>query len=140
MLDGDEIKHFSAADIEEFVAPASSKISFTGKVDESAYVYLAQVVEPSRTVTTYLDGEAIYAEAGETIRVPAEGWLDVPTEDITVVKALAVTWPDRSLGCPEPGMAYIQVQVDGALVVLEAGGRRYEYHGGDPLALCEQAK
>ena len=66
--------------------------------------------------------------------------LDVPTEDITVVKALAVTWPDRSLGCPEPGMAYIQVQVDGALVVLEAGGRRYEYHGGDPLALCEQAK
>jgi hypothetical protein len=66
--------------------------------------------------------------------------LDVPTEDITVVKALAVTWPDGSFGCPEPGMAYIQVPVDGTLVVLQAGGRRYEYHGGDPLVLCEQSK
>jgi hypothetical protein len=37
-------------------------------------------------------------------------------------------------------MAYIQVPVDGTLVVLQAGGRRYEYHGGDPLVLCEQSK
>ncbi|MGH8952345.1 MAG: hypothetical protein ACRDX9_13045 [Acidimicrobiia bacterium] len=66
--------------------------------------------------------------------------LGTSTENVTVVEALAVTWPDGSLGCPEPGMAYPQVQVDGALVVLEAGGRRYEYHGGDPLVLCEQAK
>ncbi len=34
-------------------------------------------------------------------------------------------------------MMYTQVLVDGTLVVLEAGGRRYEYHGGDPLVLCE---
>jgi hypothetical protein len=66
--------------------------------------------------------------------------LDVPIEDITVAEAVAVTWPDGSLGCPEPGMAYIQVPVDGSLVVLVAGGRRYAYHGGDPLVLCEQAK
>ena len=66
--------------------------------------------------------------------------LDVPPEEITVVEALAVTWPDGSLGCPQPGMAYVQVPVDGSLVVLEAGGRRYEYHGGDPLVLCEREK
>ena len=34
-------------------------------------------------------------------------------------------------------MMYTQVLVDGTLVVLEAGGRQYEYHGGDPLFLCE---
>jgi hypothetical protein len=66
--------------------------------------------------------------------------LEINPEDVVVVEALAVTWPDGGLGCPQPGMAYTQVQVDGALVVLEAGGRRYEYHGGDPLFLCEQAK
>ena len=37
-------------------------------------------------------------------------------------------------------MMYTQVLVDGTLVVLEADGRRYEYHGGDPLFLCEQPK
>ena len=57
---------------------------------------------------------------------------------VTVVTAEAVTWGDTSLGCPQPGQRYLQVITDGLLVVLEAEGRRYEYHGGDPLVLCEQ--
>ena len=65
------------------------------------------------------------------------GRLGIAAADVTVVDARAVTWGDSSLGCPEPGMMYTQELVDGTLVVLEAGGRRYEYHGGDPLALCE---
>ena len=65
------------------------------------------------------------------------GRLGIAAADVTVVDARAVTWGDSSLGCPEPGMMYTQQLVDGTLVVLEAGGRRYEYHGGDPLALCE---
>ena len=40
----------------------------------------------------------------------------------TVVDARAVTWPDSSLGCPEPGMMYTQVLVDGTL--RRARGRR----------------
>jgi hypothetical protein len=67
------------------------------------------------------------------------GRLGIKPDAVTVVAAQAVTWPDGSLGCPEPGMMYTQVLVDGTLVVLEAGGRRYEYHGGDPLFLCERA-
>jgi hypothetical protein len=35
-------------------------------------------------------------------------------------------------------MMYSQVLTKGTLVVLEAGGQRYEYHGGKPLFLCEQ--
>jgi hypothetical protein len=68
------------------------------------------------------------------------GRLGIEPDAVTVVAAQAVTWSDGSLGCPEPGMMYTQVLVDGTLVVLEAGGRRYEYHGGDPLSLCENPK
>jgi hypothetical protein len=49
-------------------------------------------------------------------------------------------WPDRSLGCPEPGMAYRQVPVDGYLIRLRHGKQLYSYHGGGVRApfLCEQ--
>jgi hypothetical protein len=63
--------------------------------------------------------------------------LGVAVDAVAVVDARAVTWGDSSLGCPQPGMQYLQRTVDGVLVILEAGGRRYEYHGGDPLFLCE---
>ena len=66
--------------------------------------------------------------------------LDISPGDVTVVAAREVTWPDGSLGCPEPGMMYTQALVDGTLVVLEADGQRYEYHGGTPLVLCENPK
>lgn len=63
--------------------------------------------------------------------------LDVDPGAVTVVEALAVTWPDSSYGCPEPGMMYTQVLTDGTFVLLESAGRQYQYHGGDPLFLCE---
>jgi hypothetical protein len=65
--------------------------------------------------------------------------LGVPVERVTVVALGAVTWSDRSCGCPQPGMRYPQVPVDGAYARLEAGGRSWHYHGGggrDPF-LCE---
>ena len=66
--------------------------------------------------------------------------LGIESDAVTVVQAVAVTWPDGSLGCPEPGMMYTQALVDGTFVLLEAGGVQYQYHGGDPLFLCEPGK
>jgi hypothetical protein len=66
--------------------------------------------------------------------------LGIESDAVTVVQAVAVTWPDGSLGCPEPGMMYTQALVDGTFVLLEAGGQQYQYHGGDPLFLCEPGK
>lgn len=65
--------------------------------------------------------------------------LDVDVDEIAVVRTESVVWPDSSLGCPQPDMAYTQVQVDGALIVLEVDGRRYNYHsgGGREPFLCE---
>jgi len=65
--------------------------------------------------------------------------LGVDESAITVVSVDEVTWPDGSLGCPEPGMMYSQALEDGTLIVLEVDGTTYEYHGGvnrDPF-YCE---
>ncbi|MEP7194493.1 MAG: hypothetical protein ABI903_16730 [Actinomycetota bacterium] len=56
--------------------------------------------------------------------------LDVPAATIAVAFARPVLWPDRSLGCPQPGMAYPQVSVDGAKIELSTGGAVYSYHSG----------
>ncbi len=66
--------------------------------------------------------------------------LGLTPEAIRLVSAEAVEWPDTSLGCPRPGMMYAQVITPGFLVVLEAGGRTYEYHTdtGRFVVLCEE--
>lgn len=67
--------------------------------------------------------------------------LSIAEGDIEILEAVAVVWPDASLGCPEPGMAYRQIPLDGALIRLQIEGKVYEYHSGggrDPF-LCEQS-
>lgn len=65
--------------------------------------------------------------------------LNIDKETITIVTFESVIWPDGSLGCPRPGLAYKQVLVEGARIRLEAQGRRYAYHCGPrrPPFLCE---
>jgi hypothetical protein len=67
------------------------------------------------------------------------GRLGVDPGEVRVVSVEEVTWPDGSLGCPQPGMMYPQVLTDGTRIALEAGGKRYEYHAGGPRGpfLCE---
>jgi hypothetical protein len=36
--------------------------------------------------------------------------------------------PDASLGCPQPGTTYDQVEVPGYLILLQANGNEFEYH------------
>lgn len=65
--------------------------------------------------------------------------LYIPIDEIHLVEARPVVWPDSSLGCPQPGMAYLQVPEDGALIVLQVGNISYKYHNGGNrgLFLCE---
>ena len=66
--------------------------------------------------------------------------LSIPAAEIKILEATAVVWPDASLGCPQTGMAYIQVPEDGLLIRLQARDQTYEYHSGgirDPF-LCEK--
>ena len=54
--------------------------------------------------------------------------LNIAPELIIVRSIEPVTWADSSLGCPQPGVAYLQVVTPGHLVVLTAMGETYEYH------------
>ena len=79
--------------------------------------------------------EALVAKA----RADLAGRLDVDPGGIELVSAEEVSWPDASVGCPQPGMAYAQVVTSGSRIVLESGGERHEYHSDnrrDPF-LCK---
>jgi len=64
--------------------------------------------------------------------------LSVAANQITVVSSEYVDWPDSSLGCPEPGMAYSQVITPGYRFILQYGQKQYDYHTGlrSTLVLC----
>ena len=68
--------------------------------------------------------------------------LQIEPQTITVARVEAVTWPDGSLGCPEPGMMYTQALVDGFFIQLQVGDQSYNYHSSSRGAptLCESPK
>jgi PBP1b-binding outer membrane lipoprotein LpoB len=65
--------------------------------------------------------------------------LNVSVDQIEFIKFEAVVWPDGSMGCPQPGMAYTQVMHEGYRMILGVDGQDYAYHGGEkvPPFLCE---
>ena len=64
----------------------------------------------------------------------------VADSEVEVATAVIVVWPDAALGCPEPGMAYIQVLQEGALIELDVDGSIHRYHAGGTRTpfLCQQ--
>ncbi len=64
--------------------------------------------------------------------------LGLAIEEITVLEVEAVTWPDASLGCPQPEKAYAEVLTPGFFIRLEAKGKQYLYHTDESttVVLC----
>ena len=54
--------------------------------------------------------------------------LSIPISQINAIETKEATWPDTSLGCPQPGTAYTPIPTPGYLVILENAGNEYEYH------------
>lgn len=63
----------------------------------------------------------------------------VTTEEIEVLRAEQVEWPDGAMGCPEEGEMYTQAIVPGYLIVLSVHDETLYYHGaeGEPPFHCE---
>jgi hypothetical protein len=83
------------------------------------------------------------AEAKEAVRLARENLaqkLGLAPGAIRLISVEAVEWRDTSLGCPQPGMMYAQVITPGFRAVLEAEGKRYDYHtdAGRFVVLCEK--
>ena len=53
----------------------------------------------------------------------------IATDAITVREARTVNWGSGAVGCPKEGMNYTQAIVPGVLLLLEADGKVYRYHG-----------
>lgn len=75
----------------------------------------------------------------EKAKADLAGRLAVSANEINLIEATSVTWPDSSLGCPQEGMVYTQVLTPGYLILLEQGGNTFEYHAGsrDTIVTCE---
>lgn len=54
--------------------------------------------------------------------------LDCSDESISVVSVEETEWNDSALGCPQPGMMYLQVITPGYRIILEQNGQQYTYH------------
>ncbi len=67
--------------------------------------------------------------------------LDLPVSEVTVDSVRPVDWPDSSIGCAQPGQAYLQVITPGHKITLRARGQIYVMHeaGGKPF-LCKRNK
>lgn len=79
------------------------------------------------------------AEVIEAARADAARRSGLAAGAFEVIEARAVTWPDGSLGCPQPGMMYVQVITPGYQVVFDVDGVQYDIRAsaqGGAL-LCE---
>ncbi len=54
--------------------------------------------------------------------------LNMEVEQISVISAQAVIWPDAALGCPLPGKVYAEGKVPGFHIQLKAQDKEYSYH------------
>ncbi|MBS3889561.1 MAG: hypothetical protein KGZ92_09825 [Firmicutes bacterium] len=54
-------------------------------------------------------------------------WLKVNYSEISLRRVTPMTWPDASLGWPEPDRMYAQVLTRGYAIVLTCGHDEYEY-------------
>lgn len=70
-------------------------------------------------------------EALAKVKADLASRLGVKENEISLVSVEAVTWNDTSLGCPEKGMMYVQVLTPGYRIILEAGGKQYDYRTDD---------
>lgn len=51
-------------------------------------------------------------------------------DEIKVLSAERVTWPNSAMGCPMPGRMYTQALVPGYRIVLSVGEQKFDYHAG----------
>jgi hypothetical protein len=62
--------------------------------------------------------------------------LEVSQDQVSLVSATIIEWPDSCLGIQQTNIACAQIVTPGYLIVLEANGHQYEYHtdsGGDQV-------
>ncbi len=64
--------------------------------------------------------------------------LGIPEGEITPGRVTPGRWPDASLGCPDPGVEYAQVETGGYFLPMIVSGRTVQYRtDGSRVVVCE---
>ncbi len=64
----------------------------------------------------------------EAVLADASKRTGIEVAKLEVVESIVVTWPDGSLGCPEPGMNYTMALVPGYRIRIRADQQVLNYH------------
>jgi len=68
------------------------------------------------------------ALAAQKAREDLARTLGIPASAVEVMSTTRASWPDASLGCPEPDRMYAQMITEGWVIKLRVRGKNYEYH------------
>lgn len=81
--------------------------------------------------------DAIAADMFGLVQRRLSNELDLPQQRIRLVDAYAVTWPDNSLGCPQPDESYTDAELRGYRIEVLVGETTYIFHTDDSrLVAC----
>ena len=102
---------------------------------------IAPQTEGQVRTNTAPDGEELTRQANLAVADLAER-MGIATDDITISSAALVNWGSGAVGCPKKGMNYTQAIVPGLLILLEANGVVYRYHGsaGSNVFYCPESR
>lgn len=81
---------------------------------------------PEPFSTTGVPAQLLDAASRSVAELVDEG---IVIDDLTVIRAEAVTWPDGSLGCPEVDMMYTQALVPGYRIIVSTPTGEIAFHG-----------
>ncbi len=125
--------------------PSSKEVLSSPSTEPQVTITEQAVISPSPTPTTpdvqlpdmenttFAPREIIEKAKADLVKQ-----FGVNANQIRIMEARAVNWPDASLGCPQPDLAYAQVLSPGYWVLLEADGKQYPYHTdqNEQIILC----
>jgi hypothetical protein len=118
--------------------PATQAIVTPDRLD----VTKAKIPErvPTTEAMTPVTGE-VPSEILDSIRMDLVKRTGAALETISIIQAQSIVWNDGSLGCAQPGVMYTQAPVNGYWVILDTGGRKYDYRASETgyLFLCKRA-
>jgi hypothetical protein len=94
------------------------------------------VTAPDKTMTPDANAKKLILLSKENLA----SQFKINMDDIYLSSAIAVVWPDASLGCPQPDKAYAQVMTPGYSIVLKVAEKEYPYHtdGSTTVILCPE--
>ena len=114
-------------DATEVLAPTLSQAD-TNPAVNSTQTPVLPVSQEDTNMTPVTPPDAASEKLVTVVKQHLAQQLGISADQIVLSSVKSVVWRDAGLGCPKPGVDYIQVETPGYNILLEAGGKAYTYH------------